>query len=508
MRKKSVRTSILIAMILCLHSFQQLSWSGPLLSDGDIAFLEKLKASESVNMSLGVAATFRVGDVLFPVDRAVVARSSRYFFTRLTEYSDARVIRSSEPGKQVVDSSPLDIKDTEGNDLDPDIFTKVLRLMVDKSFEPFSSGDEHGAHTLALLQLMEYFELTDLSPVLDAQVLTDGDGLGRVVEIVSAIEGGALPVNGQVLLGNLRSKVMSFVRGKPRGGFSAAGILSLVSPERLFDWIPGLKQLLQPAASGVAQACPDGYVRVPGDPVFDTQDFCVMKYTASRSGNAAVSRLVTAEAPAAAQWVNIPRTDSTKPIDAERACAANGDHLITNAEWMTVARNIEANPDNWSGHEVGNGVLSRGNSASQAALLPLADLPESNQFVAGNSNDWTHTRTHKISTPEGVGIIWDFAGNLWQWIADDLQTGRENEWKEFNNPIITAALRLLYGPANPQFSSAQNMGKIYLWDAGAALRGGSWISETGAGVFAANLYGTPVSVSPNVSFRCVLGLNE
>ncbi len=148
--------------------------------------------------------------------------------------------------------------------------------------------------------------------------------------------------------------------------------------------------------------CPEGYVLVPGNPDYATptsgKDFCAMKYEASREGNTAKSKL------GALPWVNITREA------ALAACAKNGRgfHLITNSEWMTIARNIEATPENWSGGAVGVGQLSRGNSDSHAALTASSD----DDFYSGkNHNDWTHKRTHRLSNREE---IWDMAGNVWE----------------------------------------------------------------------------------------------
>jgi len=40
---------------------------------------------------------------------------------------------------------------------------------------------------------------------------------------------------------------------------------------------------------------------------------------------------------------------------------AAGYHLITNWEWMAIARDIEQVPENWTGGAVGSGMIKRGN---------------------------------------------------------------------------------------------------------------------------------------------------
>lgn len=48
----------------------------------------------------------------------------------------------------------------------------------------------------------------------------------------------------------------------------------------------------------------------------------------------------------------IAEINQAEAIDACMSMG-NGYHLITNDEWMTIARNIEANPSNWSSGTVG-----------------------------------------------------------------------------------------------------------------------------------------------------------
>jgi hypothetical protein len=73
---------------------------------------------------------------------------------------------------------------------------------------------------------------------------------------------------------------------------------------------------------------------------------------------------------------------------------------------MTLARNIELVPSNWSGGVVGNGYLPRGNS---------------NLGRAGSSLDPEGTgynkRTFKLTNGE---VIWDLSGNVWELINDTI----------------------------------------------------------------------------------------
>ena len=240
-------------------------------------------------------------------------------------------------------------------------------------------------------------------------------------------------------------------------------------------------------------SCPEGYVLVAGNPDYSTpapsDNFCVMKYAASNGGNgAAVARQ------GMTPWVNINRSS------AATACAANGPgyHLITNAEWMTIARDIEANPVNWNRGEgpVGTGTLSRGNSNSNAASATSTDdNPYSGTGIT--NGDWTHKRTHTLSTDE---VIWDMAGNVWQWVSDPLTRVGQSQWQEMSI-LPDANDRLLFGPSGA-FTSIHGIGQIVPGSAGAVLRGGAWSHDSAAGVFAAYLNFSAADSNGNVGFRC------
>ncbi|MDD2917293.1 MAG: type II secretion system protein, partial [Candidatus Gracilibacteria bacterium] len=134
--------------------------------------------------------------------------------------------------------------------------------------------------------------------------------------------------------------------------------------------------------------CPSGFVPVPGNKEFNQPGFCVSKY-AMTYGDADVPNSCDAGSIACpvspvdntqttywADW-NIVKYNSTKtpvsipnkfPIanisqtQAIAACKSlgTGYHLITNNEWMTIARDIEAQGDNWSTGIVGSGGIYRG----------------------------------------------------------------------------------------------------------------------------------------------------
>ncbi|MGA1050594.1 MAG: type II secretion system protein, partial [Minisyncoccia bacterium] len=143
--------------------------------------------------------------------------------------------------------------------------------------------------------------------------------------------------------------------------------------------------------------CPTGYIKVPGNSLYQTKDFCVMKYEAKAVDiNDPTVGLITpvtvvsagiprntidniATATTAANGRAVASVASGYPIanidqiTAASYCTTAGASLITNAEWMTIARNIEAQNSNWYNptptpvNQVGSGGLWRGHSDNSPA---------------------------------------------------------------------------------------------------------------------------------------------
>ena len=117
-------------------------------------------------------------------------------------------------------------------------------------------------------------------------------------------------------------------------------------------------------------------------------------------------------------WVAINRDE------AEAACQAMGDDggydLITNKQWQTLARNIELHAINWSGGEVASGGLSHGHAdANPDRTLAASDNNNEACYGTGSACDgdtWDkQKRTHTLSNGN---VIWDVAGNVFEWVKD------------------------------------------------------------------------------------------
>jgi hypothetical protein len=263
----------------------------------------------------------------------------------------------------------------------------------------------------------------------------------------------------------------------------------------------------------INQYCPSGYVAVPPLAPYTSANFCVAKYEMKNEGNVATSTA------AGSPWGNISRgTDATTVGAAWKACkdiGANYD-LISNNEWQTIARNIEGVASNWSGNAVGTGQLNRGHSDSSPSAGLGASADNDPYYGTGQSNAdaWNggiyvagdeQKRTHTLNNNE---VIWDFAGNLSEWIKDDraalsfggngLSGHTGNSWEELDTVDPNKGI---FGSENG-YTSAKGTGQIYGGTLGGVIRGGSW-DQPYVGIFLAYLGYAPTGPHPTFGFRCV-----
>jgi len=260
-----------------------------------------------------------------------------------------------------------------------------------------------------------------------------------------------------------------------------------------------------------ASSCPTGYVLVPALNGYTTSDFCVAKYEAKKSGAAGISQATSTP------WASITQTS------AITACQANGTgyDLISNAEWQTIALNIESVPSNWSLGQWGQGSLNRGHSDNApGAALAASNSPQDACIGTGqtcSNTVWdTQRRTHVLSNGQ---VIWDVAGNVWEWVKDTNTTnfGANNYFSQITlatNPVtatigeITGTAKTLYGPWGSYIglNSGEYAGLGYGWlnySSGAVFRGGNWSDGVTAGVFSVSLSIASSNTYTSVGFRCV-----
>jgi len=266
--------------------------------------------------------------------------------------------------------------------------------------------------------------------------------------------------------------------------------------------------------------CPDKYIEVPGNSLYGTDDFCVMKYEA-KTGSSTVAATTQAAGNPIANIVQ---------LDAIAACSQNindeGNRtygLINNNEWMTIARNIEAQPSNWRNGIIGSadasgGGLWRGHSDNDPPNALAASTDDNPYFNTNDSGTSRERRTHTLSNGE---IIWDFSGNLWEYTDNGIagedkpnnaSGGADTEWTAYTN-FGTLSYDLLR-PSNNTWNSTQNIGGYIAGATSNAgypvgfywvfLRGGEFNSGSTAGIFALGLFTGPNGGSSGIGFRCVV----
>jgi formylglycine-generating enzyme required for sulfatase activity len=326
----------------------------------------------------------------------------------------------------------------------------------------------------------------------------------------------------------------------PTTGFSLSGTGNLIVENKV-------------VADKFERICPDGYIWVPGSAKYGTlPGFCVMKYEARNSGG-----LPDSTDPTVAPWVSI----SQETARAECNSLGEGYHLISEAEWMTIAENIANTTINDTDDDAGLQLATghTDNAPGSALTTTVASDPvvsgctltatmenASNAYSAGSceirgdgsyggdANDkgyygtsqaWATTgyvsgaankaqlRTHVLSNGE---VIWDFSGNVYDWtdkisICDEhpyeLTASTTSQWMEYTDSINYKGFSYLR-PADDGWSATNGIGRIYtdIGDTASAtrafLRGGGWHNTSNAGVFSLNLSNAPTDTYTNIGFRC------
>jgi len=282
--------------------------------------------------------------------------------------------------------------------------------------------------------------------------------------------------------------------------------------------------------------CPENYVAVPGSATFDTNDFCVMKYEAKCAFSDDLTKGITDNRTENQTYDNgsgNPMSFACKDIndrtpvslvsgdpianisvqEAKEYCTTIGAHLITNAEWMTIARNAETvfsaddRLSNWDDGNFGQGSMPQGvayNKLTQDATLEYFDVPDqTNPQVRPR-------RTVILSTGQK---IWDLAGNVSEWVdetCEEINYYNNNayiNWDEENNPDLSDYERPMSGPSGLNWThEVQGIGQYYgcSKDGNSFIRGGDAAEGNKAGIYGLNLGTTDeFYYNPLVGFRCV-----
>jgi hypothetical protein len=221
--------------------------------------------------------------------------------------------------------------------------------------------------------------------------------------------------------------------------------------------------------------CPAGYVFVKSY-LNGVSDFCVMQFEAKMSeDNKAVSK------PENTPWVNITQ------IAAKSECTKLGEKydLISNPEWISLARHLESQDDNWTSGEVGEGLIYRGHSDDTPSVILSVNDPDDFYDQTGNTLV-TGKSQRRVLLLESGEEVWDLSGNVLEYV--DFTLGGELvspptcvgfNWMQFQS-LKTNCPNFTPGDVDPvnfknhnPFNEAYGLGRVHGGNAGGFIRGGS-----------------------------------
>jgi type II secretory pathway pseudopilin PulG len=253
-------------------------------------------------------------------------------------------------------------------------------------------------------------------------------------------------------------------------------------------------------SGSVALSCPSGFITVPGNSLFGTEDFCVMKYEAKDDGDHMISQ---ASGSPSIWWTQTGATTYAQEVENCTGC-----HLITENEWLTIAHNALNVASNWSSGQVGTGYIYSGNNHASRTAASTND--NDGYYGVDEATYPTDRRTLTLSNGQ---VIWDLAGNAWEWTSGTItgnQPGDTNwVFREYNSIADPKDLDYAfpsYGtPAATNWTSANGIGKLYTNSSISTIRGcsrGGWWNDSPAeaGIFSLSLYHAP-SDGPAIGFR-------
>ncbi len=280
--------------------------------------------------------------------------------------------------------------------------------------------------------------------------------------------------------------------------------------------------------------CPAGFIKVPGSKTYNTNDFCVMKYEAKADDNGdgvgdtnqttgvntwpantypiSTSRKLTSSA-AGYPVANISQTTAITAASSFVYGCDSGCHLITEAEWMTIAQNVLSVASNWSSGTVGSGYIFSGHNDNVPATGLVADLNDLNGYIGtGQSSPSNQKRTLTLTNGE---VIWDFAGNMYEWTTEQKTGGQPTgmtaaawyDWTAvsggtFNiNPYPSGTMI----SGSSLWNNTNGIGQIYGLTTDSVVRGltrsGNWNDNNRAGILLLSYNAAPSATGVSLGLR-------
>lgn len=166
------------------------------------------------------------------------------------------------------------------------------------------------------------------------------------------------------------------------------------------------KPLLKDSPYRASNSCPEGYVKVAANEEYGVKDFCVMRHEASKQDDLSLTPVSIA---GRVPW----HGKEVSRDNASRWCASLGAgfSLISNAQWQTIAQNIENATDssglfiNWSnGSKLGENNINMGKYNLQDSTLQEVQ-----------TGWFPEKRSHILS---GGEKIWDISGSADELMCD------------------------------------------------------------------------------------------
>lgn len=283
----------------------------------------------------------------------------------------------------------------------------------------------------------------------------------------------------------------------------------------------------------VKSGCPTNFLEVPfNTSVGTTTDFCVAKYEMRCVGSSCPTSTPGVNAVATSQSSGTPWTYINHP-DSITACSnlnaingvSNKFALISNPEWMTIARNIESVDSNWSSGTAGSGTLPIGWTDLNSGPAPSTDascLYNTGSDTCAATGLFKYRRTHTLANGD---VIWDLSGSVWEWInwivtpankayvaAHPINTAQGFEEFKDLNVNVGASDEMKPSTWQPTFLTLTAVDGIGRYDAGInstggyAVRGGAFWYGDSSGIYTLDINSEPSASYGILGFRCVFHL--